>query len=161
MGHFFWSTPDFISKSDRTGGDGFPAFVVFKGLAAFPRSSCAGFSPGVSDLNCWYGSLVFNKFIDAVKWFYVSAQIPASFGDILPLGSTAVASAIISPAPPTAREPRFTKCQSVATPSMELYWHIGETPIRLRRVMSLILYESNRCVIVLFLVRIFVLLGLS
>ena len=51
----------------------------------------------------------------------LSAHIPASPGDILPLASTAVASAITSPAPPTAREPRFTKCQSVAVPSIELY----------------------------------------
>ena len=47
-------------------------------------------------------------------------------------GSTAVASTMIKPAPPTARLPKCTKCQSVATPSFLLteYWHIGETHSR-------------------------------
>src|SRR5262245_60069903 len=73
-----------------------------------------------------------------------SAQIPASPGVIRPSGETAVASAITSPAPPTAREPRWTKCQSVATPSAEEYWHIGETPMRLRNVMDLIVHGEKR-----------------
>ena len=51
-----------------------------------------------------------------------------------PSGATAVASTMTSPAPPTAREPRWTKCQSFATPSSAEYWHIGETPMRLRSV---------------------------
>ncbi len=51
-----------------------------------------------------------------------------------PRASTAVASTITSPAPPTAREPRWTRCQSLAKPSSELYSHIGETPMRLGRV---------------------------
>jgi hypothetical protein len=49
-----------------------------------------------------------------------------------------VASAITNPAPPTAGAPRFTKCQSVATPSLDEYWHIGDTPMRLRSVTDLI-----------------------
>src|SRR5690348_3606842 len=35
-------------------------------------------------------------------------------------------------APPTARLPRWTKCQSFGRPSSLEYWHIGETAIRLR-----------------------------
>src|SRR5690606_6972505 len=46
--------------------------------------------------------------------------------------STAVASTMIRPAPPVAREPRCTRCQSPAKPSSAEYWHIGETPIRFR-----------------------------
>src|SRR4051812_37195125 len=38
-------------------------------------------------------------------------------------------------APPAARLPRCTKCQSFANPSSEEYWHIGETAIRLRKVI--------------------------
>ena len=52
------------------------------------------------------------------------------------LGLTAVASAITSPAPPTARLPRCTRCQSVGRPSRAEYWHIGETAMRLRSVTS-------------------------
>ena len=63
-----------------------------------------------------------------------SSQIPASCGLIRPLASTADASAITSPAPPTARLPRWTRCQSVAYPSTHEYWHIGATMIRLRSV---------------------------
>ena len=51
-----------------------------------------------------------------------------------PRGSTAVASMQTSPAPPTARLPRCTRCQSLANPSSEEYWHMGETAIRLRKV---------------------------
>ena len=53
-------------------------------------------------------------------------------GEIRPSGVTAVASAITNPAPPTARDPKCTRCQSPTTPSVQLYWHIGETPMRLR-----------------------------
>ncbi len=61
-----------------------------------------------------------------------SDQIPVSCGEIRPSGETAVASTITSPAPPTARLPRWTKCQSVGRPSSAEYWHIGETKTRLR-----------------------------
>src|ERR1700722_3269364 len=47
-------------------------------------------------------------------------------------GNTAVASVKTSAAPPTARLPRCTRCQSVAKPSVLEYWHIGETMMRLR-----------------------------
>jgi hypothetical protein len=46
------------------------------------------------------------------------------------LGATALASVITSPAPPVAKAPRCTKCQSFANPSSLEYWHIGDTPIR-------------------------------
>jgi len=59
-----------------------------------------------------------------------SDQMPRSFGVMRPSGETAVASDITMPAPPTARLPRWTRCQSSANPSVEEYWHIGETMIR-------------------------------
>ena len=65
-----------------------------------------------------------------------SFQMPRSLGVILPSGSTAAASVKTSPAPPTARLPRCTRCQSLAKPSVLEYWHIGETPIRLESVTA-------------------------
>src|SRR2546422_7331670 len=59
-------------------------------------------------------------------------------------GSTAVASTITRAAPPTARLPRWTKCQSFAWPSTQEYWHIGETTTRLRRVTSRSWNVSNK-----------------
>src|ERR1035437_3745932 len=46
----------------------------------------------------------------------------------------AVASAITAAAPPTARLPRCTRCQSVAKPSTLEYWHIGLITMRFRSV---------------------------
>jgi len=54
--------------------------------------------------------------------FSVSAdQSPRSSGLILPSGNTAVASMIRSPAPESARLPRWIRCQSVARPSSAEY----------------------------------------
>ncbi len=64
-----------------------------------------------------------------------SDHSPVSWGLIRPSGTTEVASAITSAAPPRARPPRWTRCQGVGTPlwSSTEYWHMGETMIRLRR----------------------------
>src|SRR4029453_3997126 len=40
---------------------------------------------------------------------------------------TSVISAITNPAPPIARLPRCTRCQSPINPSSATYWHIGDT----------------------------------
>jgi hypothetical protein len=80
----------------------------------------------------------------AIGSMCLSAQIPASPGVILPSYETAVASPITKLAPPTAREPRCTKCQSVATPSSDEYWHMGETPMRLRSVTDLMVSGENK-----------------
>jgi hypothetical protein len=53
-----------------------------------------------------------------------------------PRGSTAVASTITNPGPETLRLPRCIRCQSPALPSLALYWHMGETTMRLARVNS-------------------------
>ena len=62
-----------------------------------------------------------------------NAQVAA---EMRPSGTTADASTITSPAPPCARLPRCTRCQSVANPSCDEYWHIGETPIRFLNVIE-------------------------
>src|SRR5580692_6242667 len=63
-------------------------------------------------------------------------------------GDTPVASITTSPAPPTARLPRCTRCQSVAKPSSQEYWHMGETAIRLGRVNPPSGSGEKRCGIV-------------
>ena len=75
-----------------------------------------------------------------------SFQRPRSCGEMRPSGSTAVASVNTSPAPPTARLPRWTRCQSFAKPSSLEYWHMGETTMRLRSVTprNFIGWNNNR-----------------
>ena len=51
-----------------------------------------------------------------------------------PSGSTAAASVNTNPAPPTARLPKWTRCQSLLKPSWLEYWHIGETKTRFGKV---------------------------
>jgi hypothetical protein len=63
--------------------------------------------------------------------------MPKSAGDILASGETAVASVKINAAPPMARLPKCTRCQSVANPSILEYWHIGDTTILFFNVMFL------------------------
>ncbi len=55
-----------------------------------------------------------------------SFQMPRSPGEMRPSGTTAAASMTTRPAPPWARLPRCTKCQSLAKPSCAEYWHMGE-----------------------------------
>ena len=69
------------------------------------------------------------------KGMWSSEQMPRSPGVMRPSGETAAASVMTVPAPPMAREPRWTRCQSLAWPSTELYSHMGETTMRLGRVM--------------------------
>ena len=65
-------------------------------------------------------------------------------GVIRPSRVTAEASTMTRPAPPDARLPRWTKCQSLASPSSAEYWHIGETAIRLRKVVPSIIKGLKR-----------------
>src|SRR5580698_19051 len=53
-----------------------------------------------------------------------------------PERSTWVDSTTSKPAPEFASIPRCVMCQSFATPSSALYWHIGETTMRLARLRS-------------------------
>src|SRR5271163_1314117 len=70
--------------------------------------------------------------------------MPRSCGLMRPSGEMAQASVKIRAAPPTARLPRWTRCQSLAKPSLLEYWHMGETTMRLRRMTSRICNSSNR-----------------
>src|SRR5579863_428037 len=62
-----------------------------------------------------------------------------------PIGSTPVASAMTRPEPETAKPPRCCMCQSWGTPSTALYWHIGETAMRLGRVRPRNVSGRKRC----------------
>src|SRR2546425_9619446 len=62
--------------------------------------------------------------------------MPVHHGLIRPCRLPSVTSAITSPAPPTARLPRLTRCQSFGVPSSAEYWHIGETTTRLGSTSS-------------------------
>ncbi|CAM5596039.1 hypothetical protein SGLAM104S_07865 [Streptomyces glaucescens] len=55
-------------------------------------------------------------------------------GVIRPSSLTHTISVITSPAPPSARAPRWTRWKSPGTPSAAEYMSIGETTTRLRRV---------------------------
>src|SRR5688572_21761479 len=81
-----------------------------------------------------------------------SDQMPVSAREMRPTALTAVASVITSPAPPTARDPRCTRCQLVGAPSeVAEYWHIGETQRRLRASTSRSLIDSKRALMELLL----------
>jgi len=54
------------------------------------------------------------------------------FGDVLVFPDAEIAGG--DAAPPMARLPRCTRCQSLAKPSIEEYSHMGETAILLGRV---------------------------
>src|ERR1700704_349185 len=75
--------------------------------------------------------------------------MPRSCGLIRPSAVTADASVMTSAAPPTARVPRCTKCQSFEKPSTLEYWHIGETTMRLASVSERRGSGSKRCDILL------------
>jgi hypothetical protein len=51
---------------------------------------------------------------------------------------------LTSPAPDSDSEPKCRRCQSFVAPFSALYWHIGDTAIRLARVMPPRLSDSNR-----------------
>src|SRR5487761_66358 len=64
-----------------------------------------------------------------------------------PRRSTWVASTTTSPAPELASMPRWVTCQSVATPSAALYWHIGATTMRLGSSRSARRMGENRALV--------------
>src|SRR5215470_2517611 len=70
--------------------------------------------------------------------------MPAHRGEMRPCGLTLVISHITSPAAPNDRLPRCIRCQSLAEPLLELYWHIGDTTMRLGNVNSRIVIGENR-----------------
>src|SRR3954465_7341975 len=64
-----------------------------------------------------------------------------------PIASTAVASMQKIAAPDSASELMWVKCQSLASPWTEEYWHIGATMMRLDSVRPRSLIGENRALI--------------
>src|SRR5580658_9297119 len=79
--------------------------------------------------------------------------MPAHFGVIRPCGLTSVISHITSPAQPSEKLPRCIRCQSFAEPSLELYWHIGDTTTRLGSVSPRSVIGENRTLAILQILR--------
>ena len=106
-----------------------------------------GFIKGIRDgfvefeYHGWHQELVRRRLTPAdVRW---ACELLA--------GLTAVASTMTSPAPPTARLPRCTRCQSVGMPSGLEYMHIGETKILfLKRILRNVRGSNSLLTKVLF-----------
>src|SRR5262249_26510675 len=64
-----------------------------------------------------------------------------------PRRSMPVASTTTSAAPELASIPRWLMCQSEATPSSALYWHMGETTTRFASSRSASLMGENRALV--------------
>src|SRR5712691_2069498 len=67
-----------------------------------------------------------------------------------PRRPTAVASTTRSDAPELASMPRWLTCQSLAQPSSELYWHMGETTMRLSSSRSASRIGENKALVMGF-----------
>src|SRR5450830_1107261 len=75
---------------------------------------------------------------------FSSEYMPAHFGEMRPWRLTLVISHITSPAQPSDILPRCIRCQSLAEPSLELYWHIGDTTTRFGSVRPRSVMEEKR-----------------
>src|SRR5437763_1298365 len=74
--------------------------------------------------------------------------MPAHFGEIRPCGLTLVISHMTRPAQPSEKLPRCIRCQSLAEPLSELYWHIGDTTTRLGRMRPRSVIGENRTLVI-------------
>src|SRR5579862_1004050 len=102
------------------------------------RPACASCTPAIAPCSST------NRTIRASAGVWASLHKPRSCGLMRPSAVTAVASVMTSPAPPTARDPRWTTCQSLAKPSVLEYSHTGDTAIRLRSVTPRMVSGENR-----------------
>src|SRR6266567_6189484 len=75
---------------------------------------------------------------------FSSDQLPAHFGEMRPCGLTLVISHITRPAAPSDMLPSHIRCQSLAEPLVELYWHIGDTTTRFGNVRPRMVIGENR-----------------
>src|SRR6202142_237666 len=103
------------------------------------RPACASCTPSLATPYCR------QKSCTRLSAFSLSSDhMPAHFGDIRPCGLTSVISVITSPAQPSEKLPRCIRCQSLAEPLSELYWHIGDTTTRLGSVSPRSVIGENR-----------------
>ena len=118
----------------RAGRDYLPSAIFdAEAAASMKRWNAARLAPGVGKLNGRNRAHALNEFRNAGQEFDVPIVINSHIaGSDAALRGNAGCFDKTSPAPPTARLPRWTRCQSSANPSTEEYWHMGETTIRLR-----------------------------
>ena len=95
------------------------------------RPACASWSAILAPVCRWTKSTI-RRQASTCSGLY----IPVQPGLMRPSRLTSVISAMISPAPPAARLPRCTRCQSFGVPSSAEYIHIGETTTRFDSVRS-------------------------
>src|SRR5665213_1879763 len=109
------------------------------GICGPLRPACASCTPSLATPYCRQKSYTR---LSAAS--FSSEYMPAHFGEMRPCGLTLVISAITSPAQPSDILPRCIRCQSLAEPLLELYWHIGETTTRFGSVSPRIVIGENR-----------------
>ena len=105
-----------VGKRDGAGRDGFPAALGFGDeAAALPGRGVLALRPAWAS---WIPGTVpwpkRNWVMRERKAMWSSFQMPRSCGLMRPSAETAQASVKIREAPPTARLPRWTRCQSLA-----------------------------------------------
>src|SRR3954468_12668291 len=102
--------------------DAEPALLRRHRAAALPGTRSGSLPPGVGELDAHLGALRPHERGDLRE---LACLLLLPDAEILradrPSGVTAAASVNTSEAPPTARDPRWTRCQSVANPSSDEY----------------------------------------
>src|SRR5471032_1870679 len=109
------------------------------GVVGALRPACASCTPSLATPYCRQKSCTR---LSAAS--FSSEYMPAHFGEMRPCGLTLVISHITSPAAPSDILPSHIRCQSLAEPLVELYWHIGETTTRFGRVRPRMVIGENR-----------------
>src|SRR5271163_3192732 len=108
------------------------------------RPACASCTPSLATPYCR------QKSCTRLSAFSLSSDhMPAHFGEMRPCGLTSVISVITRPAQPSEKLPRCIRCQSLAEPLLELYWHIGDTTTRLASVSPRSVIGENRTLAIL------------
>ena len=112
--------------------------------APSPGQIATGLTPRVGQLDAGHRPLRTDKPRDPGQRLdvLVAPDTEVAGGD--PRFATAVASTITSATPPAARLPKCTRCQSSASPSLAMYWHMGDIAIRLRSVTPRIVSGLSR-----------------
>src|SRR6476660_8669486 len=103
------------------------------------RPACASCTPSLATPYCRQKSCTR---LSAAS--FSSDHRPAHFGEMRPWGLTLVISHITRPAAPSDILPRCIRCQSLAEPLLELYWHIGDTTTLFGRVRPQKVMGENR-----------------
>ena len=116
-----------------------PAALGERLVVAFPQPLRRALAPGVTELDADLRAAsrrARNRRRASRRRRAPACRDPAHHGEMRASRDTSVISAITRPAPPIARLPRCTRCQSPTVPSSATYWHIGDTTTRLGSTRS-------------------------